>query len=152
MDRNQLSIPGAAREASLPAGLPDTGNVQLPAERTSDEVPSGSHSLVHGVNAFTKIRAIGAGKPGLGGGLFSVAAGAYDLVFNDFTQFKTTLNSGDSSRMFSSGLQLAADGLLIGGGLASMSSRFAVPGAVASLAGSGIKLVSDGIGYSKGLK
>jgi S1-C subfamily serine protease len=135
----------------IPFRLPDKGPVELPGPKAAnEELPSVSHTLLHGVNAIQKLHSLRSGRqPGAVGGLLSIGAGVSDLVYGDVTRFKKSLTSGNTREILTSGLQVAADGLLIAGGLGSMTSRLAVPGAIASLTASGIKIVSDGAGYTK---
>src|SRR5262249_32112481 len=102
------AVPGGPNQEIAPLNLPKKGEAKLPGDetRSANEVPSVSHTLIHGLNAYTKSRALTAGKGGVGGGLSSVALGGYDLVFNDFSQFKSSLNTGGSKEILTSGLQL----------------------------------------------
>lgn len=148
--------PGSRRPGGKlkPFELPEKGDAQLASPRAlSQDAPSVSHTLVHGVNFIQKLNSLRSGaKPGTVGGLLSIAAGGYDLVYGDLSRLKQSLESSSTREILIAGAQVAADGLLIAGGLGSMTSRLALPGAIASLTGSGIKVVGDGIAYARLLK
>ncbi|HEY9871140.1 MAG TPA: serine protease [Candidatus Obscuribacterales bacterium] len=148
--------PGSRKPSGdlVPFKLPEKGERNLSSPQAlSQDAPSVSHTLVHGVNFIQKLHSLRSGaRPGAVGGLLSMAAGGYDLVYGDLSRFKQSLESGSTKEILTAGAQVAADGLLIAGGLGSMTSRLAVPGAIASLTGSGIKVISDGTGYARLLK
>lgn len=139
-----------AGSKDLPSSPARPFTIASPTGGSTTDLPSFSHTAVHGVNAATKFVNLTRGtRAGLAGGLLSAALGGYDLVTRDGERFADTLEKGTTTDILKSGLQVAADGLLLAGGLASMTGPGRLGGALASLAGSGIKLADDGVRYRK---
>jgi S1-C subfamily serine protease len=143
-----------SRETPTPTNDGKPTSWELPIKydnikREINDVPRFTHTALNGFNTFRSFYGLSHGTPGKFGGLFSVGLGTADLLTNDAEAFKAAYNAGDTSKMLSSGVQVAGDALLIGGGLASMSKRFVVPGLLATAGGSIIKLIGDGVGYTK---
>ncbi|GEM_PF-2571278 len=139
--------PAPAEPAPPPVGqMPVHGeslNIPLPAH----QAPSLIHTLANGVNLYRGYRAVIGGQAGPAGSLFSVALGGIDLIRHDAGSFRKALAHHSGKELLSAGLSVGADTLLIGGGIASLTPTYRALGAVASLAGSGIKLAGDGYGY-----
>ncbi|MBI4532837.1 MAG: trypsin-like peptidase domain-containing protein [Candidatus Melainabacteria bacterium] len=145
---------GTSSTNAQPFHFPKIGQTNLFGNGTRLEAaPSPAHTLFQGVNSIDKLQSLRlATKASVPGGFLSTALGGYDLLYGDYSRFAQSLKTGSSKDIIYNGLQVTADALLIGGGIASMGSRTAFPGAVASLGGSAIKLVTDGMGYTRMLR
>lgn len=123
----------------------------IPVVKTPDlkreDPPRLMHTLVHGFNTYNQFSIMRAATPAPIGALGSATLGAYDLVADDFGRLKQAIRDGNSKEIYSSGVKVGADALLIAGGLAGLSSKYRILGAAASMSGSVIKLGSDGIQY-----
>jgi len=108
------------------------------------DVPSLSHSLMYFNNVWINTMSPTT-LPRLTG-VVSILLGGSDAI-HDWTKFQESRQSGSTKEILWNGAQLLADGLLIAGGAAYFSRRYATAGASACLTGSVFKLLGDGVGY-----
>jgi S1-C subfamily serine protease len=142
---SRLAYRGATKLEST--GVADMQRFLGKAETASSSAdvafPSTLHLLNHNLNLYYRGRALVSERPGGVGSAFSIGLGVWDLATEDVTNFKNSVSNGSTRDIIGSSLHLGADALLIGGGIAGLTSRYRMAGTIAAAAGSAFKVGSD---------
>jgi hypothetical protein len=111
--------------------------------------PSIAHTGLHAVNEFNRFMSWRSGKPGQCGPVLSIGLGTADLVSKDLGALSRAVRNGSGGDILNSSIQVGADLILIGGGVAGFGSRYRRAASLLPLSGSAIKLATDSFGYYK---
>jgi S1-C subfamily serine protease len=147
---NATEKPQAVAEVKAPS--PELAPIVTIPDLKREDPPRLTHTLAHGFNVYNQFSIMRAATPSPLGALASTSLGVFDLASEDFGKFRQALTDGTRGEVYATGIRVGADALLIAGGLAGLSSKYRMLGAVASVGGSVIKLGADGAKYYRAFR